>query len=345
MEGREGRPVAEAEQVQTTTADLKTGPGPTCTVSRLPREGQHSGRPAPQLPDGQPPLPTIYRREQARPKTALTKVPGLSVICRPAAGCSSARAQRGGVHAEQHSHAGCPHRALGEANATRGAHTRRTDCGQLQTPRGARTPSTRVHRVGAGPDSCCGGPSDEPSPGLGGGHRAVPRPCERLAYATPNPATEPRAPRVGDVQPRPPGCGPAPTSRPRPLRRSPDRHGSPRHTRARRSHAHHRPRGSPDHVAPRPVTSRARPSHCPLPPPPPGAASFLTSSNRLLTQTPSFPAPRGCRPPGPRFGPSSSASSSSWRTNCRAPGPRGSWPRCSPLSLRRARRDIGPNGR
>lgn len=72
-------------------------------------------------------------------------------------------------------------------------------------------------------------------------------------------------------------------------------------------------------------------------------SSMFISSNRLLTRTPSFPAPPGRRPPSPVFGPSSSASSSSRRTNCRASGPRGSWPRCSPLSLRRARRDIGPD--
>lgn len=77
--------------------------------------------------------------------------------------------------------------------------------------------------------------------------------------------------------------------------------------------------------------------------PPPQVAQLLTSSNRLLTRTPSFPAPPGRRPPSPGFGPSSSASSSSGRTNCKASGPRGSWPRCSPLSLRRARRDIGPD--
>lgn len=81
----------------------------------------------------------------------------------------------------------------------------------------------------------------------------------------------------------------------------------------------------------------------PPPFPPPQVAQLLTSSNRLLTRTPSFPAPPGRRPPSPGFGPSSSASSSSRRTNFKASGPRGSWPRCSPLSLRRARRDIGPD--
>lgn len=63
--------------------------------------------------------------------------------------------------------------------------------------------------------------------------------------------------------------------------------------------------------SPRPVTSRTRLAHRPHLLPPPQVAPRLTSSNRLLTRTPSFPAPRGRRPPGPRFGHSSSTSSSS----------------------------------
>lgn len=105
----------------------------------------------------------------------------------------------------------------------------------------------------------------------------------------------------------------------------------------------HRPLRSPRLVTSRSRPAKPRPAHRPPAAPTP-AALLLTSSNRLLTRTPSFPAPRGRWPPGSRFGPSSSTSSSSRRANCRAPGPRGSWPRCSPRSLRRARRDIGPNG-
>lgn len=59
-------------------------------------------------------------------------------------------------------------------------------------------------------------------------------------------------------------------------------------------------------------------------------SSMFISSKRLLTRTPSFPAPPGRRTPSSRLGPSSSASSSSRRSNCRALGPMGSWPRCSP---------------
>lgn len=161
------------------------GTGPTSPVSAgPPREGQHSGRPA---PGRAAPLPTIYEGASAAQESADRGPRSRQTH----AGGSSARAREEGSE-RSHRHAGCQHRAVRGASARRGAHKRGAACGQLQTPRGACTLQL-ASTAGAGPDTCCGGPSDEPNTKSRAGRR------------TQGCATALRAPGVGNAQP----CDPA----------------------------------------------------------------------------------------------------------------------------------------